>query len=296
MSIFAIFSYFVLAILLFFLLNWIDRKCKNDNLVHIVFPLVYIFVVAGFFSTWGFASWNALLYLVVGMELGLRLFYVHSVLGRDNMVNTRYYLKIYSISIVGSFFLSTCLLSKVSTIFPSSEELRWMAWIFVFLFIYYILKHYVSLENAKEETPFIEKRQEYALMQYARLKNHYAALINFKEKEPLLVTLVYAVMVYQNYKRPEIFRKIDLICYRFQGKEMPMGIMQILSKVEIDDSKSIKLSISKVEKLYLKKKAAKKKAKPEELIPEVIAEYFSDPIYQRDVLDIYQVIRDFDQK
>lgn len=46
MNILMIITYIMLAIVLFYILNYFDANNKNSNLIHIVLPVVYIVLLA----------------------------------------------------------------------------------------------------------------------------------------------------------------------------------------------------------------------------------------------------------
>ena len=69
--------------------------------------------------------------------------------------------------------------------------------------------------------------------------------------------LIYALMIYENYKRPSIFRQLDYFRYQFDHIPKKQGIMQIDSKKILSDVESIELIEKKLERLQQQKKAKK---------------------------------------
>ena len=100
-------------------------------------------------------------------------------------------------------------------------------------------------------------------------------------------------MVYENYKNPSICRKFNIIKSRFIKKECKYGIMQIESLNEIDDEKSIKLSIAKLEKDYSK---LDKKLKDIDVLKTLLSDKYSIKEDIHDVIDIYNEINEFENR
>ena len=114
-----------------------------------------------------------------------------------------------------------------------------------------------------------------------------------KSKEVIVNRLTYAIMIYENYKNPSFYRKFVSIMNRFVNKEIRYGIMQVESEREIDDEKSIKLSVSKIEKSFAK--LDKKKTEEEKIIL-LLEEKYTNKEYINDILDIYKEIIDFENR
>ena len=99
------------------------------------------------------------------------------------------------------------------------------------------------------------------------------------------------MMIYANYQRPSFYRKLDRIVYRFTGKETKMGIMQIPSRVEIQDRESIRLATQKLDKIIEKEAKGKKK----NVLP-ILDVYYEDKAIALEIQEIYQEIIAFEEK
>lgn len=280
--------YFILALVLFVILNYFEKQEKDNNMIHAILPIIYIIILAGIFSSYGFKNINDDIFLVVIFELLIRLYYLNVILKRDVLVDSNYYFKIYSVSLLGSFLINEVFIAKVDNIFPTPSEMRMGIWFLIIIFIYMTFKNNFNIKSVSKKIDFISKKREYIIVQYARLKTKYYKYVKLKKKE--LVPLFYAIMIYENYKRPKVYRKLDMILYRFTGKETKMGIMQIYSKVELSDYESINLSLKKINQIHDKFKLSKK------LISDILIEYYQgNEEYIRDIVDIYNEIILFDK-
>ena len=97
-------------------------------------------------------------------------------------------------------------------------------------------------------------------------------------------------MIYENYNRPLIIRKIDTTRFKFVSKPTKLGIMQIESKKLIDDIDSIELACKKLDRIYKRKLKLKKK---DDIINNIIKDYYKDEIKEENILTIYEVINNF---
>lgn len=289
MNIAIIFIYLVAAIVLFFILNYFDKAEHENNLIHAIIPIVYEIIIAGLLTNSSLSNIKENLYWIIIFELVIRLYYVKSILRRDDLVNTSFYLQIYGISIVGCYLVDQYFISQVSSVFPTAEEMRVGIWLLIILFLYFVVKKHIHIQYKEQVSTVGKRKQEYIVVQYTRFKNLYHKEIKLKEKN--LYPVFYAMMIYENYKRPSMFRKIDRLLYRFTGKEKKQGIMQILSQSEIDDKASIKLAAKKIEKAYLD---TSKKAKKID-VGGVLNSYYEEESTVEQVLGIYQKIIEFDE-
>ncbi len=288
MSLITILTYILFAIILFFILNYFDRAEKENNLIHAVIPIVYEILLAGIFTGEDSFSFHQNLFLIVIIELVIRLYYVKYILKREDLMNSSFYLQIYGISIVGCYLTNRYFISEVASVFPTAEEMKVGIWLLILLFCYFTAKKHVHIQYKEQISTFGERKQEYIVVQYTRFKNMYQKDIKVKNKS--LLPLFYAMMIYENYKRPVFFRKLDAITYRFTGKGKKMGIMQISSPTEIDDKTSIKLAIKRLEKIEEELPKKLKKIQAESLLNS----YYEDEKIVNQILDIYQKIIEFD--
>lgn len=289
-----------LAIPLFFFLNYFDNGEKKDrmeiNITHIVFPLVYMVLVSAIFSVfnWNFLSHN--LFLVPIFECVLRTIYINRFLNQDNLMNHKYYYMIYTVTICLSYILYTGFISQVDSVLPDANEFRTFIWFLIILFFYISFKDRIHFDFLKEKATFQSKHQEYIVMNYAKLRNRFRDIVEVKENKDL-VTLLYAIMVYENLLTPPAMRKLNSYVYRFTNQEVKSGIMQMKSKTYLTDQESITLSIKKLRKIMDKIKQDKKLKLTEDKKQEyILTKYKNKAEYTKNVLAIYHVIEEFEKR
>ena len=102
-------------------------------------------------------------------------------------------------------------------------------------------------------------------------------------------------MIYENYYKPKLARKLDVIKFRIDNEERKLGIMQVKTKKLITDEESIEITIKKLEKIY-NKLSTNKKIKKEELPNQIIKEYTKKENSYEEIIDIYNQIIEFNKK
>ena len=100
-------------------------------------------------------------------------------------------------------------------------------------------------------------------------------------------------MIYENYKNPVLVRRFTNIINRFINKESKYGIMQVESEKEVDDEKSIKLVLAKMDKSYTK---MDKKLSDMDKVSLLLKEKYEDSEYINDIIDIYNEIIEFENR
>ena len=163
------------------------------------------------------------------------------------------------------------------------------------MYIAYLIKKDTKMSPTKSKKQIaarenIDKFQqrEYIVMQYEKLKNGYSSFVKTRYKD--LIPIIYAIMIYENKNRPELFRKLDYQWYKLNGKGRKFGIMQIYSKYYIDDENSIAIAIRRLERIYYKIKNEKNIDKL------VLNEYYKKENITKEVLFIVKEIKKFNQK
>lgn len=286
MSLLQIILYLGFAIILFFILNYFQKFEDKTPSIMIIIPVIYIILISGI----SFVD-TSCIYLIILMEMFVRIYYTKIILNQEELMNTNYYIQNYGLSIIIAFIVTRCFIIKVDNIFPTASEWRMGIWFLIILFLYKTLNGVVTFKLEKQEQLNFKMKEEMIIVRYAKLKNTYSHLIKSKNKD--FNSLIYAIMIFKDYHRSSFLRSIDKIRFRFTGKTMKMGIMQVDTNKEISDEDSIKIVIKDLTKIE-KELSVNKKIKKQELYQELLREYGFNNI--DDVLNIYKTIKDFDNK
>lgn len=286
MDLLQIILYLGFAIILFFILNYFQKFEDKTPSIMIIIPVIYIILISGI----SFVD-TSCIYLVILMEMFIRIYYTKIILNQEELMNTNYYIQNYGLAIILAFIVTRCFIIKVDSIFPTASEWRMGIWLLIILFLYKTLNGVVTFKLEKQEQLNFKMKEEMIIVRYAKLKNSYSHLIKSKNKD--FNSLIYAIMIFKDYHRSNFLRSVDRIRFRFTGKTMKMGIMQVETNKEISDEESIKIVIKDLNKIE-KELSTNKKIKKQDLYQELLREYGFNNI--DDVFNIYKTIKDFDNK
>ena len=286
MDLLQIILYLGFAIILFFILNYFQKFEDKTPSIMIIIPVIYIILISGI----SFVD-TSCIYLVILMEMFIRIYYTKIILNQEELMNTNYYIQNYGLAIILAFIVTRCFIIKVDSIFPTASEWRMGIWFLIILFLYKTLNGVVTFKLEKQEQLNFKMKEEMIIVRYAKLKNSYSHLIKSKNKD--FNSLIYAIMIFKDYHRSNFLRSVDKIRFRFTGKTMKMGIMQVETNRKISDEDSIKIVIKDLNKIE-KELSTNKKIKKQDLYQELLREYGFNNI--DDVFNIYKTIKAFDNK
>ncbi len=242
-------GYILFGVLLFILSIIFNNKYSISRRENIVFSLIYLLIISGVFSRIGVVSFNENIFMVVVVELFCQLFYINYFLEKDFFNKDDKNFSFYMIKIVLAFLLNQELINRVSSVFLSGEELKIIVWLLVIVYLYQFFKGKETTNNISKESAI---SKESIALSFAKLKLAYGDDISVSNES--LKLIIYSIMIFNNYKRSKVFRKIDSILFRINNKPRKLGVMQVMSKKYINDYESIVLAIKKIEKIYSKNK------------------------------------------
>ena len=151
------------------------------------------------------------------------------------------------------------------------------------------IKNNIDIKLSVNNNISFSEDREYVVMQYAKFKSKYSTFISSKYN--YLSQVIYSMMIYENYNRPELMRRIDLLKYRLFREENKFGIMQIEKKEPISDIESIEFVLKKLEKIYSTN--VKEKMGEVDSIKILIKKYYKKEI--REIISIYNIINEFNK-
>lgn len=251
-------SYIFFSFLLFLFLNFLTKKFSINKIEYVLFTNIFLVFLAGVASYFRFRTFCDDLFIIVVFEFLIRMIYTTYLLEKDFFAREDGVLLLYLENVVVAYLLNQFIIRQVEMVFLTSEQLKFLLWIFIFFFFYHffyqkkdgVTKHIVSKHLE------LGDRKQYVVSQYAKMKQKYGKQICVKDD---MRFLLYALMIYENYKRPSFFRQIDYFKYQFHHIPQKQGIMQVDSKKVLSDTESIEVVEKKLEKLQAKKKTKKAK-------------------------------------
>lgn len=241
-------GYIIFGVILFILDLFLSSKYKFNRQEKVIFTILYVLCISGVFSRMGLINFNKDIFLIVVVELFCQLFYSNYILEKDVFNKNDNFFSFYFIKIILVFFINRELINKVKDVFLSGDDLKTIIWLLVIVYIYQFFKDRdVTLKSDEKNIS-----KESIVLSFARLKLKYEEDISLNDDNQKLV--VYSIMIFNNYMRSRLFRKLDSIIFRINNKPRKLGIMQIMTKKYINDYESIVMACKKIDKLYVKNK------------------------------------------
>lgn len=290
MSINTLIIYIISSIILNIILNKLEHKKKDNIIDYIIISNIYILILSGIFDFYNLTNNNDNIFIIILFQVLGKIFYLTLIRERTILKNNDYNLKKYLITLVTSYLINILLINQVDNIFPSMESIKLIIWIFILGYALLYIKKNIDITIPKDNNLSYYLDKEYIVMQYAKYKNKYHNLITSKYE--VLSLLIYSIIIYENYNKPELIRKIDLLKYKLFHEENKFGIMQIEKKHPITDEESIILSKKKLERIYTTN--CKEKTNELAIIKILIKKYYKQE--NTEIESIYKTIKNFTQK
>ena len=248
-------SYVFFAFLLFMFLNFIVKRISLTKIQYVLFTNIFLVFLASVASYFHLNAFCDDIFIIVIFEFLIRMLYTTYLLEKDFFSKEEGILPLYLGNVVVAYLLNQFIIRQVDMVFLNPEQLKFLLWVFIILFIYHFFhrQDMVSIQNSTKKFSIAERGQ-YIILQYAKMKQKYGKDISVQGD---MRFLIYAIMIFENYKRPSFFRQLDYFRYQFDHVPKKQGIMQVDSKKILSDIESIEFVEKKLEKLQEKKKSKK---------------------------------------
>lgn len=248
-------SYVFFAFLLFMFLNFIVKRFSLTKIQYVLFTNIFLVFLASVASYFHLNAFCDDIFIIVIFEFLIRMLYTTYLLEKDFFSKEEGVLPLYLGNVVMAYLLNQFIIRQVDMVFLNPEQLKFLLWVFIILFIYHFFhrQDMVSIQNSTKKFSIAERGQ-YIILQYAKMKQKYGKDISVQGD---MRFLIYAIMIFENYKRPSFFRQLDYFRYQFDHVPKKQGIMQVDSKKILSDIESIEIVSQKLEKLQEKKKSKK---------------------------------------
>lgn len=247
-----------------FSFNLDEGESFVDNFVlKIINPTVYMAILCAIFQSVGRIDIFNSLWMIIPLYWILRVIYM---LIKNILIytNIKYEFIAFCMSALlgeGAFWLLLKpLMEKKESVFISREELRDAIWYAIIAYalkiVWDVYKTYLNADNIYP----LQLRERAIGKKLSKFSAKYANIIeekinehNFKDVSRCeVVSLIYAIMIYEDYNRPFAFRIIEYIVKIILfKKEMTLGVMQVKTKKIISSETSVKLGVEKIISAYL---------------------------------------------
>ncbi len=248
-------SYVFFSFLLFMFLNFIVKRFSLTKIQYVLFTNIFLVFLASVASYFHLNAFCDDIFIIVIFEFLIRMLYTTYLLEKDFFSKEEGVLPLYLGNVVVAYLLNQFIIRQVDMVFLNPEQLKFLLWVFIILFIYHFFHRpdMISIQNSTKKFSIAERGQ-YIILQYAKMKQKYGKDISVQGD---MRFLIYAIMIFENYKRPSFFRQLDYFRYQFDHVPKKQGIMQVDSKKILSDIESIEIVSQKLEKLQEKKKSKK---------------------------------------
>lgn len=246
-----------------------DEIAGFNVILRLLTPSVYIILVSSIMYYLSLDIWVKDIYIVAVYSFVYRILW-NILHNRSPLINWYAQLS-YSIaaSLIAYLAYKYFILPK-NPLYPDLETIANELWMMIFLFIYKVFNEFTFPRKYKEKRvqKFIKWRERkfrskyglyIAIKVHNEIRMHQSSIqkiygdsptLTTKEQskyiENLLCTLIFSIMIFEDYNRPFLFRKIETFLCMISNKEYTQGLMQTKSSTPIDDKKSIELAVDKV--------------------------------------------------
>ena len=177
-------SYILFAFLLFLFLNFLMKKFSLNKIEYILFSNIFLVVVASFASYFHLATFCDNIFIIIVFEFLIRMLYTTYILEKDFFSKEEHQLILYLENIIVAYLLNQFIIRQVDMVFLNPEQLKFLLWVFIFIFLYHFLyqgrtSNFKMLVHKQQE---IGDKKQYIITQYAKMKQKYG-----NEKDILFV-------------------------------------------------------------------------------------------------------------
>jgi|SRR2546422_406820 len=245
----------VLAISLFYLINWLGRHAtgyvalsvfaRGDEapalnfMLRVCSPTVYIILVGTLLYAAGMDWLVHNLYLVVLYYLMFRVLY-NVLLERTRLLNWPLEVVRGTMTFLLAFAAYKYILVSKRNVLPDFSTVANDLWLLIAIFIY----EAVNMMRLSDRRTW-KRKMAYLDSVFNQYESRYGALIRQKAQQIELRALIYGVLIMEAFNRPHLIRLVERAMHRF-GRARTLGLMQVRSDTPISDDQSVELGIAKL--------------------------------------------------
>lgn len=255
--------HFFLGVLLFFIINWIGKHSYSvgymeisiflkveeapafNFLFRVISPIIYLFIISALLYKIGLDKFVTDVYFISIYYVVFRL--VFNLLTNRGLLMNWYRQFLYWISIITiSYFSYSEIIYKKENILPNFETISNELWIIILIFLFHTFN---QIRISSDKT--VKRKENYLKNRLSFFKKKYSDLVNEKVENDKLKSIVYAIMIYEDFNRPKAVRIIENARFKLTGKKHSLGLMQVQTTKYINDRMSVELGIDKIKSAYL---------------------------------------------
>jgi len=208
--------------------------------IRVLTPTVFIILVSATFYSLKLDRFTINIYLVSVYYVSFRTIF-NILINRTNLINWPKYI-LYSLAIIGlSYFVYIKFIVTKSNILPDFNNMANELWIIIIIFLYNFIN------NIRPSDKNAQKRKDrYVEVQFAKINRKFSPIITKMTDNLRIRQIALAIIIYESFNRPRLFRLIEYINHFINRKPHTLGIMQVTSIKFIGDSESVKLGTQKL--------------------------------------------------
>ncbi len=216
-----------------------DRSPFFNILFKSFTPVLLTYILAYIFSSFDFDYLNKNIYMIVVYYFIFRFIFI-ILIGRVRLTNWSKLTVVALLSLAMTYIVYTQLIIDATYLLPTKQEIATAMWLGIVAFIYKILNEarFLRENTGPKIAPYIKKN-------YSHFKDKYGHIIDMEVKHEVESSLIYAVLIYENFNRGRLFRFFEKLFF-FTGKVKTTGIMQVQSGDYLSDTKSVELGTQKL--------------------------------------------------
>jgi len=292
----------VLAILLFFVVNWIGKHSSTFGYLQLslryredaapafnfalktLAPTVYIILVATFLYSIQRDAFVHHLWFVAIYYFAFRLLYNISF-GRALLLDLWSQAFQAGFGIWASYLAYVHLIIRKHPLFPDIDSIGNQLWVVIALFLYAILNNVRT-----SPTGSVRRKNRYLRSRFRVLSALYGDLIQkqFPEKYQRLVA--YAVLIYETFNRPWLARLVERVVFPWGSKTI--GPIQVQTTEPLTDQEAVRLGLQRLHECFeaTRQELSGKRSSRYHLIHSAVAKYNRDESYIDEVSYILHIL------
>ncbi|QKO20795.1 hypothetical protein [Rhodoferax sp. BAB1] len=300
----------LLALGLFFLINWIGRHSHSLGYIslgifvqrdeapafnlalRLLGPLVFLTIVAALLYSARLDDyvqdiWHVSVYYFIGRAT------FNVLMGRFLLINWFREAVIGGVCISGSWVLYDAVIRHKETLLPDLTTATNELWVIVGVFVYAVLN---KVDTGT--TGAAARKQRFLKKRFFDLKEKYATTIKESFPDDLSQLLGMTILLYESFNRPWLAQKLEHMVFPYWGRSL--GPMQVTTKKRINDMESVRLGFERVVSSYRNWLEETKQSKPDlyednywlrgHLARKVAADYNKDDRYAADIDELSRII------